>query len=302
MNERIRQSIESGAISDEAVLRSDLSRLRELDPSLYDETAAWSSALLAGEIETLLAQDRIAEAQARRDLGLRLFQTDAGLAAIAIPAAVSAEPDPCSAAVLVGRGGERDGSCRDAIRGGGNGPYMVVVPGVAAGARPFAITKYEITVREYNAYCSATANCPGFETSDDLVPVTRISIADARDYAEWLSQQTGRSYRLPSAVEWEHTARAETDAIRWNFNCQVRDGGKLVRGIALQPVTAGTDNNWGLRNYIGNAREWVDAGGELEARGGAYTDAKENCSVAARVSHDGEPDNATGMRLVRAVE
>jgi formylglycine-generating enzyme required for sulfatase activity len=82
----------------------------------------------------------------------------------------------------------------------------------------------------------------------------------------------------------------------------VREGGKLVRGLSLQPVAAGTDNNWGLRNYIGNAREWVDAGDRLEARGGAFTDSKENCSVEARVEHDGEPDNVTGMRLVRIIE
>ena len=301
-NERIRRSLATGAISDEAALRSDLSRLRELDPSLYDETAAWASAQLVGQTEMLLADGRTEEARSRKNLGMRLFQSDAALAAIAIPATVSAGPDPCAGADLVGRGAARDGSCRDAIPAGGNGPYMVVIPGAVAGARPFAISKYEITVREYNAYCSASGSCPGFEAPDDLVPVTHISITDARDYAGWLSQQTGRSYRLPSAIEWEHAARAETGAIRWNFNCQVREGGKLVSGVSLQPVAAGTDNNWGLRNYIGNAREWVDAGGALEARGGAYTDAKENCSVTARVAHSGEPDNITGMRLVRAVE
>ena len=301
-NDRIRQSVEAGTNIDETALRNDLARLRELDPSLYDETSTWASAQFVRQTDALLADGRVEEARARRDLGMRLFPSDRALAAIRIPAPASAGPDPCASADLVGRGAIREGSCRDAIAAGGNGPYLVVVPGATAGAPPFAISKYEITVREYNAYCSFTALCPEFETRDDLVPVTHLSIADARNYAAWLSIETGRRYRLPTATEWRHAARAETDAIRWNFNCQVREGGKLVRGLSLQPVAAGTDNNWGLRNYIGNAREWVDAGDRLEARGGAFTDSKENCSVEARVEHDGEPDNVTGMRLVRIIE
>ena len=52
---------------------------------------------------------------------------------------------------------------------------------------------------------------------------------------------------------------------------------------SLQPVTTGEDNPWGMRNYIGNAREWVQDGGSLEARGGAFTDSRDNCVVETSV-------------------
>ena len=52
---------------------------------------------------------------------------------------------------------------------------------------------------------------PGFMQTERH-PVVCVSMADARAYTQWLSNQTGASYRLPTEAEWLLAARAGTMA------------------------------------------------------------------------------------------
>jgi formylglycine-generating enzyme len=49
----------------------------------------------------------------------------------------------------------------------------------------------------------------GFDQTDDY-PVLNVSWNDAVAFCKWLSQQEGKTYRLPTEAEWEYACRAGT--------------------------------------------------------------------------------------------
>ena len=108
---------------------------------------------------------------------------------------------------------------------------------------------------------------------------------DARAYAEWLSAESGKRYRLPSEAEWEYVARGGTSFPRyWGENdsredqvlalacdfANVYDASAVEalrlpwpnarcsdRATTLAPVAQYKPNAFGVHDIIGNAREWV---------------------------------------------
>ncbi len=154
----------------------------------------------------------------------------------------------------------------------------------------FAMGKYEVTVGEFRRFVKVTGykteaekgeGCWVYDESwgykkkanwrnpyfsqNENHPVTCVSWNDAIIYTRWLSQQTGKQYRLPTEAEWEYAARAETETKYWWGN----DIGKNMANMAncdgcgsrwdnkkTAPVGSFSANSSGLYDTVGNVWEW----------------------------------------------
>lgn len=104
-------------------------------------------------------------------------------------------------------------------------------------AHPFAVSRFEITRIEYDAFVRAThypvgGDCltdrrkpgdwqydatttyrdPGFTQADDH-PVVCVSYEDAQAYVAWLNSVTSGGYRLLTELEWEYIAAANAPTL-----------------------------------------------------------------------------------------
>ena len=178
---------------------------------------------------------------------------------------------------------------RDTLKDGGEGPEMVVLPpgrfrmGSPATeegryddegpvhtvtiSRPIAMGQYPVTFEDYDRYVSAMGaeERPGDSGwGRGRRPVTNVNWHDAKAYAAWLSEQTGKRYRLPSESEWEYAARAGTEtAYSWGNEIGVNrangDGsGSKWSGKQTSPVGSFEPNGFGLYDMHGNVWEWVE--------------------------------------------
>ncbi len=210
---------------------------------------------------------------------------------------------------------------RDSLRDGSDGPAMIVIP---AGEfwmgsseseakrrsnerrhrvtieRPFAIGRYAVTFDEYDRFCTATQR----KELDDAGwgrgnrPAIYVSWHDAVGYTEWLSEQTGQVYRLPTEAEWEYAARAGTETAFWwgdsiatdhaNYdwiNGGGWDSGNWDSGKTV-PVDRFQPNPWGLYQVHGNVWEWTGSR-YYENYGGAETQYVDRQDGGLRVARGG---------------
>jgi formylglycine-generating enzyme required for sulfatase activity len=134
-------------------------------------------------------------------------------------------------------------------------------------ANPFAVGRYEVTFDEWDSFVEAAGfeHTPGDEGwGRGKRPAINVCWDDAKAYVQWLSQHTGRSYRLLSEAEWEYAARAgKTTHYPWGDNAGTNlanfDGsGSQWSGKKTAPVGSFAPNAFGLYDMVGNVWEWVE--------------------------------------------
>ena len=207
--------------------------------------------------------------------------------------------DPCDASIAgLGARGKR-AICKDTLKSKISGPELVVIPANSK-LETFAIGKYEVSIAEYNFYCKDSNKCTT-KPSDNQQPLFGLSIRDAESYLSWLSQQSGKKYRIPEKQEWLHAARSRGRKLDPNRNCALSTRG-FEKGDNLVKFTVGQQNSWGLVNYVGNVQEWVRSSGrQLEVMGGSFREPMESCTISTSKKHDGTADNFTGLRVLREI-
>lgn len=129
--------------------------------------------------------------------------------------------------------------------------------------KPFSMSKTPITVREWNN-CAEAKACSFTATGRDEAPITDVSWNDAKQFVAWLSQETQKSYRLPSEAEWEYAARGGTQTTYW-WGDQFQNGvvnckNCLDAAAGEQPLKVGSlkPNPFGLHDMGGGVDQWVE--------------------------------------------
>ncbi|HET9482506.1 MAG TPA: SUMF1/EgtB/PvdO family nonheme iron enzyme, partial [Xanthomonadales bacterium] len=157
---------------------------------------------------------------------------------------------------------------------------------------------------------------PGFAQAASH-PVVCVSWDDAADYARWLSEQTGKRYRLPLAQEWTAFARgapaaggcrANVGDARYRAAHDARDAHPCDDGHAgTAPVASYDATPAGIHDAAGNVREWLGdcAQGcrEHAAIGSAWSSGRDKPDPMQRVTLASDvASNTVGFRVVRELD
>ena len=200
------------------------------------------------------------------------------------------------------------------------------------------IGRYQVTNREYKAFVQNVSD-DDIDSIEHIFPkgkgdhpVVIVSWRDANGYCVWLSEMTGKTYRLPTEAQWEKAARGEDGRIYpWgnafdSGNCNTLES-KIGGTTPVGHYSPAGDSPYGCADMTGNVWEWTsslwhkdeqgrvygypfepaDGRERLDAppyairitRGGSWSYSHTNARVARRYhSHPNFESNRNGFRVV----
>ncbi len=149
----------------------------------------------------------------------------------------------------------------------------------------FWMGRFEVTNAQFKMFKTDhdSGSYKGLSLNGAALPVVNVSWDQARDYADWLTQQQGRKsrFRLPTEAEWEFACRAGTSWERFwgdesdqackfanvydrvaqkNDPCPWQRHDCDDEFVATAPVGNYFPNPFGLYDMLGNVWEWTADG------------------------------------------
>ena len=256
------------------------------------------------------------------------------------------EIDPNNAAAhdglkLVATMGEPGFVFHDKLGDGSQGPDMLIL-----GGGKTAVARHDVTRGEFRRYWNAagraafagkepgcrdresffrssrdrTWQSPGFD-QDDSHPVVCVNWAEAAAYAQWLSHESGKRYRLLSVAEFDQlAARAASDCkaanladAAFNRKYESHDGASCDDGFA-ETAPAAHFESGGVHDASGNVRVWVAACGngaavpaggvcrDYLAKGRSWMSAPRDVATSGDSFGADVGLNSVGFRLAREID
>ena len=184
----------------------------------------------------------------------------------------------------------------------------------------YYIGQTEVTQELYTAVMGTN---PSKFTGAKNLPVEQVSYNDAIEFCKRLSEQTGKTFTLPTEAQWEYAARGAQNApaepqlyagsnnigeVTWFEN---NSGGKT------HPVASKAPNAIGLYDMTGNVFEWCldwygsykdgdvtnpegpTTGKDRVIRGGSWRGDAKNCRISYRYNYGPEHNRFNlGFRVV----
>lgn len=120
-------------------------------------------------------------------------------------------------------------------------------------------------------------------------PAVGVTFNAATQYCRWLSQSTGRHYRLPTVAEWQHACRASVENKQRDVPVAARAWCAENSDEKTHAVATKLPDGFGLHDMLGNVAEWcIDADGSPVVCGGSFQTPPDqlSCTLIERPSPD----------------